>query len=293
MVEQIKKPQKTAPNIFTLMAKKYHLDPDKFLQIIKSTVMKPSKDGREATMEEIAAFLIVSHKYNLDPFTKEIYAFPSKRGGVVPIVSIDGFLSIMNRHPDYDGMDVPHYSEDEATMDGAKPCPTWCEVTLYRKNFQKPITVREYLDEVYITAEAKGGFPGPWQTHTKRMLRHKTIEQAARIAFGITGIYTPDEAQRIIETEMIENGSIKPDVATPEAITDKSQEVKPETPTVKFSTEAQQKAIHTLGTKIYGKDQEKFINRMGRDYGVEHTKELTLEQASKLIETLLKELNGK
>ena len=82
----------------------------------------------------------------------------------------------------------------------------------------------------------------------------------------------------------------KPEVARPEAIIDKSKEL--EKPIVRLSTEAQQKAIHTLATKIYAKDQEKFINRIGRDYGVEHTKELTLPQASNLIETLSKELNN-
>ncbi len=44
---------------------------------------------------------------------------------------------------------------------------------------------------------------GPWQTHTKRMLRHKALIQCSRIAFGFVGIYDEDEAQRIIEGQAV------------------------------------------------------------------------------------------
>ena len=44
---------------------------------------------------------------------------------------------------------------------------------------------------------------GPWQTHTKRMLRHKSLIQCSRIAFGFTGIYDQDEAERIIEGQAV------------------------------------------------------------------------------------------
>lgn len=282
---------KKTPNIFTIMATKYKLDPQKFLETIQKTIIRPSKDGRIATMEEIAAFLIVANKYGLDPFTNEIYAYPSKKGGIVPVVGVDGFVRKINNHKEFDGMEII-FSEDEITMEGAKSCPEWCEVKLYRKEITRPIVVREYLDEVF----RKLDYTNPWQTHTKRMLRHKTIIQAGRAAGFMTGVYDEDEAQRILEAEII-NGTPqiekKPEVVTPEAITDKSQEsALEEKSTTRMSTEPQQKAIHTLATKIFGKDQVKFINRLGEHYGVEHTKELTLDQAGKLIETLSKELNG-
>src|SRR3990167_4648736 len=157
-------------SLLEIMAVKYNLDPVNFLNTIKATVMRPGKDGRVATNEEIAAFLVVANKYNLDPFTNEIYAFPSKKGGIVPVVGVDGFVSQINRNPDFNGMEII-FSEDEVTMEGAKSCPQWCEVKIYRKAIDKPIVVREYLDEVYCPP--KSGYPGPWQSHTKRMLRHK------------------------------------------------------------------------------------------------------------------------
>jgi phage recombination protein Bet len=287
MVE--KKLEKKTQNIFSLMAAKYNLDPQKFLDTILATVIKTGKDGRKATMEEVAAFLIVANKYGLDPFTNEIYAYPSKKGGIIPVVGIDGFVRKINNHKDFDGMEI-EFSDEEKTMPGAKQCPDWCEVKLYRKGINRPIVVREYLDEVFRSLD----YVNPWQTHTKRMLRHKAIIQAGRAAGFLTGVYDPDEAERIIEAEIHEPAlTKKPDVEMPQAISDQSDEpIQEKNTDVRLSTEAQQKAIHTLATKIYGKDQSKFIERLGKEYGVEHTKELTLSQASKVIDTFSKELLG-
>jgi hypothetical protein len=41
----------------------------------------------------------------------------------------------------------------------------------------------------------------PWNTHPKRMLRHKAMIQAARIAFSFAGIYDPDEGERVLAAE--------------------------------------------------------------------------------------------
>lgn len=191
----------TGQNIFSIVATKYHLPQAEFMKVLRNTVIRPGKDGKQATTEEVAAFLMVAHKYDLDPFTNEIYAYPSKKGGIIPIIGVDGFISKAIDHPDYNGMELT-LADEEVTMDGAKPCPVWCEVKIYRKNTEKPTVVREYLDEVYVPP--RSGYAGPWQSHTKRMLRHKAIIQGARVAFGITGLYDEDEARRIIDAEIVE-----------------------------------------------------------------------------------------
>ena len=211
MVEAKKLVKKVS--VLNIMAAKFNLDSDVFLNTIKATVMKPGKDGKIPSNEEIAAFLVVANKYNLDPFTNEIYAFPSKKGGIIPIVGVDGFTTIMNRQANFNGYDL-EYSEEAVTMDGAKSCPEWAEVKIYHKDREHPTIVREYLDEVYVPA--RGGFSGPWQTHTKRMLRHKALIQGIRVAFGITGIYDPDEADRILDAQTIESG--KPVVDIPQEL---------------------------------------------------------------------------
>jgi hypothetical protein len=43
----------------------------------------------------------------------------------------------------------------------------------------------------------------PWIKWPARMLRHKALIQCARVAFGLAGIYDPDEAERIAEAEQV------------------------------------------------------------------------------------------
>jgi len=236
---------KRQPSVFEVMAAKYQLEPIKFLETIKATVMRPGKNGRVATNEEIAAFLAVANKYNLDPFTNEIYAFPNKKGGIIPIVGIDGFVSQMNKNQDFNGMEI-EYAEEDVTLEGAKSCPEWCEVKIYRKSIEKPIVVREYLDEVYVPASAKGGYPGPWQTHTKRMLRHKAIIQGARIGFGITGLYDEDEANRILEAEVMQPVVGKPEVKPPEALSAPKEEAEKATEAIAGPTPEEHNAFKQM-----------------------------------------------
>ena len=50
-------------------------------------------------------------------------------------------------------------------------------------------------------SECKRSNAGPWQSHPRRMLRHKAMIQCARLAFGYGGIYDQDEAERITEVK--------------------------------------------------------------------------------------------
>lgn len=183
-------------------ASKYTIEPARLLSILKATAFK-QKDG-EASNEQLAALLVVADQYGLNPFTREIFAFPDKQNGIVPVVGVDGWSRIINDHPQMDGIEFTLPPQNEwKELPGAKPCPEWMEVTIHRKDRAHPISVREYLDEGYRPA---GRYPdgnpkkdGPWQTHTKRMLRNKVLIQGGRLAFGFAGIYEPDEAERIAE----------------------------------------------------------------------------------------------
>jgi len=171
----------------SLLAKfgdKYSMDPKVFLETVQKTVFKDAKN-----MEQVITLLMVADQYGLSPVTKEIYAFPDKGGGVIPVVGVDGWNRIAQQHPQFDGVEF-RYSDDEVVPDGGKKCPTWVECIVYRKDREHPVVIREYLDECYRKT-------GPWQSHTKRMLRHKALIQGYRTAFGFHGIYDEDEAQRM------------------------------------------------------------------------------------------------
>lgn len=185
-----------AQNQAVALAKQFNIqgDPQELVQTLKATAFKGN-----ATDAQFNALMIVSTQYGLNPFTKEIYAFPDKQNGIVPVVGVDGWSRIINNHPQFDGMEFK-YSEKTTTPAGSNTkAHEWVECVIYRKDRSHPIVAREYLDEVY-RPPFKGKFGevnGPWQSHTKRMHRHKAMIQAARLAFGFGGIYDEDEAQRI------------------------------------------------------------------------------------------------
>lgn len=133
---------------------------------------------------QMVALLIVADQYKLNPFTKELYAFPDKNNGIVPVVGLDGWSRIINEHPQFDGMDF------EMPADGSEYT---CRI--YRKDRKHPTSITEYMSECKRNTQ-------PWQSHPKRMLRHKAMIQCARLAFGYTGIFDEDEAQRIVEKDV-------------------------------------------------------------------------------------------
>ncbi len=170
-------------------------DGEGLIETLKATAFKG-----EVTDAQMTALLVVANQYGLNPWTKEIYAFPDKNNGIVPVVGVDGWSRIINSHPQFDGIEF-HHADKLVTMPGGKPAPEWIECHIYRKDRSRPIVVREYMDEVY-RAPFKGKYgevTGPWQTHTKRFLRHKSMIQCARLAFGYGGIYDQDEAERIVD----------------------------------------------------------------------------------------------
>lgn len=164
-------------SIMSQMASKFSVPENEMRQTLKETAFKGN-----VTDAQMNALLIVANEYNLNPWTKEIYAFPD-RGGIVPIVGVDGWARIINENPAFDGMDFEQDAES-------------CTCRIYRKDRAHPIAVTEYM------SECRRDNAQPWKTHPKRMLRHKAMIQCARIAFGYTGIYDEDEAVRIVERDV-------------------------------------------------------------------------------------------
>lgn len=169
-----------------------NVEPEKLWNVLKNDCFKVPF-GQQPTNEQLMMLCIVAEQYGLNPLTKEIYAFPDK-GGIIPVIGVDGWVSILRRQPDYQGYEF-RYSDNMLRMPGAEVDGIeWIECTMHIKGMTS-ITVREHLDEVY--KPPRKGRSGPWQTHTKRMHRHKVLIQAIRMAFGFSGVYDADEAENI------------------------------------------------------------------------------------------------
>jgi phage recombination protein Bet len=200
------------PSLVKKFANKYTIDPKVLMATLKQTAFK---SDQEVTDEQMVALLVVADQYNLNPFTKEIYAYPDKHKGIVPVVSIDGWVRIVNEHPDYNGYDVilPAPSDMVIALKNSQgefehpPAWPWISILMHRKRVEHTPTLTEYFDECYkppFKPRGKDYFiDSPWQTHPKRFLRHKAFIQAARVVFGFAGIYDEDEAQRILEASVV------------------------------------------------------------------------------------------
>lgn len=193
------------PGLIQTMAAQYQIDPTKFLATLKATILP------KATDEEMQAFCIVANAYQLNPFLKEIHAFPNKSGGITPVVGVDGWCSLMNRRPEFDGIDF-----DTEDVDGK---PHSVTASIHVKGRSRPVEVTEYYSECYRNTD-------PWNKSPRRMLRHKALIQAARVAFGFAGIHDEDEAMTIENVTSVETVSRPIFTKTTKETVKAAQEVK-------------------------------------------------------------------
>src|SRR5690242_11755885 len=116
------------PSALKLMAARLSVEPEKLHATLKATVFQ------KATDEELLALVVVANEYGLNPFLKEIYAFPAKGGGIVPIVSVDGWNKMLIRQPDFDGIEFDFAEDGQGNL-------LACTATIYLKNRSHPVKV--------------------------------------------------------------------------------------------------------------------------------------------------------
>jgi phage recombination protein Bet len=154
---------------------------------------------------DLERLLLTCERLGLDPLGREVYCteaqdvaadVSAQKKPPLVVVALDGWCRIINSHPQFDGMSFKESAERE---DGLL---VWIECSMHRKDRRVATTVREYMCENRADQSA-------WLTHPRRMLRHKALVQCARLCFGLSGIYDPDEAQRIraSQTPIKENPS--------------------------------------------------------------------------------------
>jgi phage recombination protein Bet len=173
---------RTQPAIVATMAGKYSIDPSEFEVTLRATIVP-----KTLTNEELAVFLLVADRYGLNPLMRQIYAMPKKGGGIQPVVAVDGWYSMANDQPQFDGIEFEDRFDDKGAFSGVT-CRVW------RKDRTRPTDITEWLSECRMNTD-------PWAKWPRRMMRHKAGIQALRIAFGFSDIVDPDEAARFTQAE--------------------------------------------------------------------------------------------
>lgn len=170
-------PQAERRSVLVSMASRFGMEPQAFEATLRATVVPES-----VSREQFAAFLLVAKEYGLNPLTKEIYAFPTRGGGIQPIVGVDGWANLINSHPACDGFEFTDTFSDKGEL-----VSITCRI--FRKDRAHPVEATEYMAECKRNTDT-------WKQWPRRMLRHKALIQAARYAFGFSGIIDPDEWER-------------------------------------------------------------------------------------------------
>lgn len=186
------------------MASRCNVDPAKLHSTLKNTVFKGATD------DELLALVVTANTYDLNPILKELYAFPKKGGGITPMVGVDGWVKIMNRQANLDGWECEIFPKET----NAKPTHATC--TIWIKERSHPVKVTEYFEECKRNTD-------PWNGSPRRMLRHKAMIQAIRLAFGVSGIHDEDEARDFSGHVQIVSGAkpvFRPRAVEPEDIED-------------------------------------------------------------------------
>jgi phage recombination protein Bet len=181
-------PQKPLPptqSIVDRSVQRSGLSYDSFVRLIIQSALSRLSIWTQA---DIDRQLLLAERLGLDTLNNEIYATEispdsAKKARIVFVVGVDGWSKIINSHPQFDGMKFVE------SAPGDDELPLYFECTIFRKDRKVATSVREYMYESHTGQ-------GAWLTHPRRMLRHKAMVQCARICFGLSGIYEPDEASR-------------------------------------------------------------------------------------------------
>ena len=126
----------------------------------------------EVPPKTILSLLRTVQDCELDPLKEEVGFTQYEDGHWQVQITVEGWTHLLNQHPQFNGVT---FAQGEA---GSNAIPEWMECSIYRKDRIFPITVREYFLEVRTEQSI-------WQKMPRRMLRHRALQQCARLAMGI------------------------------------------------------------------------------------------------------------
>jgi hypothetical protein len=136
----------------------------------------------------LQSILTIAKRHQLNPLLGQIDWEQNPEGSYEIYIPIDGWITLIHREKTFQGIT---FDQSAKTENGI---PYWMECAIYRSDLTHPIRVREYYVEL-ITEHPM------WQQMPRRMLRHKTLQQCARLAFGISVAELDKTKPQIIKTK--------------------------------------------------------------------------------------------
>lgn len=168
---------------------KWGVDWKELYNTLAKTCFK-SKDGSAPTKEEMMSLLIIAEQAGLNPFLGEIYAFPGKTGGIVPIVGINGWRKIATGNPEYAGIRF-EFSTEKIEVAGVKCCE-YIKASVCRR---RPDGT-SYEAEGYAFFDEKFRGTDPWKQQPRQMLMNKAQIQALKNNFpSLSSLYDEEEGK--------------------------------------------------------------------------------------------------
>ena len=155
--------------------------------------------AKDCTDNEFLLLMQLARTYQLDPFTKQIWAVKYGQNPAQIFCGRDGYLAIAHRSGKFDGM-------ESGTRKDGDDLVGWCKV--YRKDMSHPFEVEVYASE-YSTGK------NLWRDKPRTMIQKVAEAHALRRAFSISGLYSPEEIDTGDRPEPRYVGEVPP--ATPTA----------------------------------------------------------------------------
>jgi phage recombination protein Bet len=171
------------------------LSPEQF-ELLKNTIAKG------ATNDELAVFVQVCNRLQLDPFARQIFLVKRwdkglRREVATPQVSIDGFRLVADRTGKYAGQTEPEWCGEDGKWVNvwlSKKPPSAARVGVIRTDFKQPLYALALFDE-YVPRTKEGQITHMWATKGSLMISKCAEALALRKAFPaeLSGVYTTDE----------------------------------------------------------------------------------------------------
>jgi len=248
------------PQFLTKLAEKLGETPEDLKRTIFKTCLYEG-----ATAEEFRTFMVVAANLGLNPLAGEVYAFRKRGGGIQVIVGKEGFNTLNNQNPAYDGRRFYYWYQVgtevkrfENPMDGYPLMMVECHI--YRKDHAQPEIAFAKMSE-YNRPDLE-----TWRKYPTTMLEHKAFIKASKGAFGYAGAVDLDEAARFCELRSV------PPVAADEVrayslpSSEGASQATPETPEPNSTAEP--------GEALATNKQKNYIYGMAKLGGIKDTEEL-------------------